>query len=282
MIGHCLHCGTKLLPSWSQCRQCGQWLIQGVPKKTAGIAVRRLSDETVIDRVEYLSPDEPYAICFGEDLETGESGFPKVGVHLLSGAPGSGKSTLAIGMCDVFSARCDSLYIAGEEGFAQIKQRAQRMRLKNLERIQIHTVSSAYNVFSIIQSLAPGIIVVDSIQKLAPNPEEAVRVAEWLKDYATAKRCPSLLIGTVNKDEDPSGLMRMQHVVDTVSTFLREPESAYDGEELIRVQRVTKNRFGRENVDAYFEMTARGLICLGNSDTHRWSDKGPPYLIEPQ
>jgi len=279
----CRICNAKLKPDQSQCRQCGYWNIVTPPKKTDNDGTVLLSDSESIEKVDYLSPDSPYAICFGEDPETGETGLPKVAVSLVAGAPGTGKSTLALQMCDVFTSliHCEALYVAGEEGRAQIRQRAMRLHLSQLNRIRIFSVSSSHNLFSILQTRSPGIVVVDSIQKLAPNPEEAVIISEYFKSYAAQKKCPFLLIGTVNKEEDPSGLMKLQHVVDITSTFLREPESAYDGEELIRVLRVTKNRFGRENVDAYFQMTPRGLLCLGNSDTHQWSQKGPPFFIEP-
>lgn len=280
----CQSCGSKMKSEWSQCRNCGNWSISLPPKKSDGDGTVLLTDEVKVEKVQYLSPQSPYAFCFGEDPDTGETGLPTIGVALVAGAPGTGKSTLAIAMCNTFAGllSCEVLYVAGEEGVSQINQRALRMRLEHRDRIRIFPVSSASNLFHVLYSRSPGLVVVDSVQKFAPNPEEAVRVAEFFKEYANKKKCPFVLIGTVNKDEDPSGMMKLQHVTDTNMTFLREPESAYDGEELIRVLRVIKNRFGRENVDAYFEMTARGLVCIGNSDTHRWSDKGPPYLIIPQ
>jgi DNA repair protein RadA/Sms len=109
-------------------------------------------------------------------------------------------------------------------------------------------------------------VVVDSIQTMfsselgsAPGSVSQVREAT-VRLMLMAKRSgiPTFLVGHVTKDGAIAGPKLLEHMVDTVLYF------EGDRNQIFRVLRAVKNRFGSTNEIGVFEMKERGLAEVAN------------------
>jgi len=105
---------------------------------------------------------------------------------------------------------------------------------------------------SVILNRTPVAIVLDSLSKACPDPDEAVQFAKRLKEFCTAIDAAVILIDHVTKEEDFAGLMALQHEVDSTLLF-----TVYEDE--VRELKTVKNRNG-PTMKMLFNMTERGLI----------------------
>ncbi len=163
---------------------------------------------------------------------------------LLGGEPGIGKSTLVLQ--NLLSIKSKTiLYVSGEESATQLKLRADRIG-RGSDNCFIVCETSLENIFTHIEELQPGILVVDSIQTIASDALESAagsvsqvrECAARLLAYAKSSGVPVLLIGHITKDGSLAGPKVLEHIVDAVLQF--EGDSQY----MYRILRAIKNRFG--------------------------------------
>ena len=179
---------------------------------------------------------------------------------LIAGDPGIGKSTLLLRLAADVGQGPAVLYATGEESAAQVKMRADRMGV-NSEGLHLLTTTSLDNVMSQIDSLKPGMVIVDSIQTLydegaSSEPGSVAQIRQCtrkLMERAKADNVPILLSGHVTKGGDIAGPRVMEHMVDVVLYMEGDPVSSW------RLLRSVKNRFGSTNEVGVFEMTDSGL-----------------------
>jgi DNA repair protein RadA/Sms len=193
-------------------------------------------------------------------------GFVPGSVVLLGGDPGIGKSTLALQIAGRLAASGHSvLYVSGEESAEQIRLRAER--LPGLGgALQVLTTTRVEALAEPWKDLAPGFVVVDSIQTIQTDSIESAagsvaQVRESAAELAaTAKRVGSvlLLIGHVNKEGSLAGPRVLEHLVDVVLTFEGDRAHAF------RLLRAAKNRFGSTQEIGVFSMGGAGLEAVEN------------------
>ena len=183
---------------------------------------------------------------------------------LLGGEPGIGKSTLILQ--NLLSIKSKTiLYASGEESPTQLKLRADRIG-RGSDNCYIVCETSLENIFSHIEKLTPGIVVVDSIQTIASDALESAagsvsqvrECAARLLAYAKATGVPVLLIGHITKEGSLAGPKVLEHIVDAVLQF--EGDNQY----LYRILRATKNRFGSTSELGIYEMGRQGLREVTN------------------
>src|SRR6186713_3003930 len=165
----CTECGGQA-PKWQgQCPHCGAWntLVESVaapaPTRFQSVVgtrstVRPLASIVAHDRPRVATGLDEFDRVLGGGLVPG-------GVVLLGGDPGIGKSTLLLQAGASLGATRKVLYVTGEESPEQIALRAERLGLVNapieiLAEVQLEAVVAA------IDTAAPEIVVVDSIQTL--------------------------------------------------------------------------------------------------------------------
>ena len=140
-------------------------------------------------------------------------------VILLSGEPGIGKSTLALQIASGF--KC--LYISGEESPAQLKQRANRLKISS-EKILVSTNTCTEDIKVIIDSEKPECIIIDSVQTLYSSeiPGSAGSISQIREasgriiEIAKNTGIPAILIGHITKEGNIAGPKILEHIVDTV------------------------------------------------------------------
>lgn len=180
-------------------------------------------------------------------------------VVLVGGEPGIGKSTLVLQNILAIKSKT-ILYVSGEESPNQIKLRADRIG-RGSENVFIVCETSLDKIFEHIDTVQPGILIVDSIQTIASDSLESsagsvsqVReCAAQLLKYAKLTTTPVILIGHINKEGTLAGPKVLEHIVDAVLQF--EGDSKY----MYRILRAIKNRFGSTSELGIYEMCQHGL-----------------------
>ena len=260
----CQSCGY-VSPRWiGKCPNCDEWntFVEEAPsplklvRKSGGVASKLkaipLKDVDAITDLRFSSGVSEVDRVLGGGIVAGS-------VILLGGDPGIGKSTL---MMQVALHLKDKvvLYVTGEESPKQVKLRAERLG-KPTDNIQLFAETNLELIIDVIESAAPDLVSVDSIQTLFnPNLESApgsvgqVRESTgMLTRIAKTKNIPIILIGHVTKEGVIAGPRVIEHMVDAVLQFEGEKHYAY------RILRGIKNRFGSTNEIGIFKMHDTGL-----------------------
>ncbi len=263
----CQECGATTLRWEGRCAECGAWnsLVEHVaePAATGG-------------RSRYVPPDGENPIpltaapCADSSrISTGIAeldcvlggGIVPGSVILIGGDPGIGKSTLMLQMgASIADGAGDVLYVSGEESFAQVKLRAERLNAVN-ERVHLLAETEIERVRAHIDAGQYTLVIIDSIQSThttrmpgAPGTVGQVReCAIELTRLAKGMNVPVVLVGHVTKEGSLAGPRVLEHLVDTVLYFEGE------GRQDLRILRAVKNRFGSTNEIGVFEMTDSGL-----------------------
>lgn len=183
---------------------------------------------------------------------------------LIGGEPGIGKSTLML-QVGLRLKNQKVLYVSGEESEQQIRMRADRLN-DTSDEFYILTETNTKNIFQSTESLAPTIVIIDSIQTLFSNQMESVagsigqvrQCAGELLRFAKETNTPVFLIGHITKDGMLAGPKVLEHMVDTVLQFEGDRHLAY------RILRTTKNRFGSTSEIGIYEMLGTGLREVSN------------------
>ena len=183
---------------------------------------------------------------------------------LLGGEPGIGKSTLALQVLMQQGER-KTFYASGEESARQIKLRAERLA-GNAENLFISSETSLERILDQVKELEPEVVVVDSIQTIATDAVEAgigsltqVReCATRILEFAKTRNIPFIIIGHINKEGALAGPKVLEHIVDTVLQFEGDQQNMY------RILRAQKNRFGSTSEIGIYEMQQNGLREVSN------------------
>lgn len=268
----CTACGAES-PRWEgKCPSCGEWntLVEekvspSLSTKTglygsplADFSAGRDNNAVPLNDIEAKSmpriklPSGELNRVLGGGLVPGE-------MVLIGGEPGIGKSTLVLQ--NLLSIKSKTiLYVSGEESATQLKMRADRLG-RGSDNLFIVCETSMEKIFTQIERIKPGILVVDSIQTIATDTLDSAagsvsqvrECAALLLKYAKMTGVPVMLIGHITKDGTIAGPKVLEHIVDAVLQF--EGDSKY----MYRILRPIKNRFGATSELGIYEMQSRGL-----------------------
>ena len=267
----CTSCGNES-PKWQgRCPACGQWNTyqEHIEKPTVpgrSRAVSAVGDRVAQRLVDLASDDEIRFTTGNGELDRVLGGGAVVGsLVLVGGAPGIGKSTLLLQICNCLCKSYKVLYVSGEESERQLKLRAQRIGVAP-EDLYILSETRMSDILEVTESLAPDILIVDSIQTLYSEVNESTpgsvsQVKDCtmtLMNLSKSKGITVFVVGHINKDGAIAGPKFLEHMFDCVLYFEGDSNSSY------RMLRAAKNRFGSTNEIGVFEMADRGLIEVPN------------------
>lgn len=266
----CSQCGAESSKWEGRCPSCGEWntmveekIAVGPSRSPSPVSSGRrdkaqaVNDIRPLDQQRVAMPSAELNRVLGGGLVAGS-------LVLLGGEPGIGKSTLVLQ--NLLSIKSKTiLYVSGEESATQLKLRADRIG-RGSDNCFIVCETSLENIFTHIEELQPGILVVDSIQTIASDALESAagsvsqvrECAARLLAYAKSSGVPVLLIGHITKDGSLAGPKVLEHIVDAVLQF--EGDSQY----MYRILRAIKNRFGSTSELGIYEMGRRGLREVSN------------------
>lgn len=257
-----------------QCPSCESWnsLIEEVVEESK----TSLSSSSARGRARLLTDFSSEIVSLGElksettlRMPTGIAeldrllggGLVKGQVALLAGPPGIGKSTLVLQAAAHLSASNEKvLYVSGEESLAQISSRAKRLNL-DASTLSLLSETDLLKILAAIEEIKPQILVLDSIQtvyhpELDSSPGTVAQVRECASQilrFSKGSETSVFILGHVTKDGSVAGPRVLEHIVDTVLYFDSERQDVF------RVLRAQKNRFGPTDEAGFFEMGSLGL-----------------------
>ncbi|MBF0118543.1 MAG: DNA repair protein RadA [Desulfobacterales bacterium] len=260
----CKYCGCSS-PKWmGRCPDCGEWdsFSEEIQTKTtkSGKNSNSKPQPIPIDSVEISDEGRFFSGITEFDRVLGCGLVPGTLV-LIGGEPGIGKSTLMLQAIYGFAKNNHKvLYVSGEESIQQIKIRSDRIGASSGSVIALSEVDMG-SIIETVESICPQIIVIDSIQTMfcpelssTPGTVSQIReAASKLMLTAKTKNTSVFLIGHVTKEGTIAGPKLLEHMVDTVLYF------EGDQNQLFRILRAVKNRFGSTNEIGVFEMKEKGL-----------------------
>jgi DNA repair protein RadA/Sms len=282
----CQQCGAES-PRWvGQCPSCQAWntLVETVVARPSAAARSRERGMTALP-VGAVSPITEVSSAEAERLVSGIAevdrvlggGFVPGSIVLFGGDPGIGKSTLLLQLAARLAGEGGVLYVTGEESAAQVRGRAERIGAVTAGLGLVATTDLSTAV-SAIQSEAPVLAVVDSVQTLASGelggPAGSVgqvrEVASRLAEVAKAGRTCVALVGHVTKEGTVAGPRTLEHLVDAVIYL--------EGERLgtTRLIRAAKNRFGSTDEVGVLDMRGEGLVEVADASRFFLESEQPP------
>jgi len=265
----CQSCGYSTARWLGRCPECDQWntmVEEQEAARPAGAAANRRPLTDFSSAIETLESVQVKPI---QRTSTGIPEFDRVvgggvvpgSMVLLGGAPGIGKSTLMLQVAAGLCAKGQTgLYVSGEESLQQVKDRAHRLNVR-AEKLSLVSETELSKMTAAIDKVRPTFCVIDSIQTTyredmtsAPGSVGQVRecAAELLR-IAKSRGMTVFILGHVTKEGDLAGPRVLEHIVDAVLYFESEKE------QLFRMLRSYKNRFGATHEVGVFRMTGEGL-----------------------
>lgn len=264
----CIECGYEA-PKWlGKCPGCGSWNSLEEEKRQKQAVVKSGGHATAVllgsvdssDRADRISTG-----CGELDRVLG-GGLVPGSLVLIGGDPGIGKSTLVM-QATHYLGRLGKkvLYITGEESPAQLSMRAKRLGV-DAGSIYILAETDMDLIEEQVLLLKPDVVVVDSVQTVyRPALSSSAGSVSQLKEAAAswmrmAKRenMAVLIIGHVTKEGMIAGPRLLEHMVDCVLYFEGDRQNLY------RILRAVKNRFGSTHEIGLFTMDAAGLHEVAN------------------
>ena len=266
----CRECGFEA-PKWlGRCPSCGEWntfteeiIAKGSNSSaatTVGIPSAPPQRVSEIERSTHKRLDLHNA----EVNRVLGGGLVPGSLILLGGEPGIGKSTLSLQIA-LTNHSLKTLYVSGEESAEQIGMRAERLGIGN-EECYIYSETSLENILTQMNEYKPDVVVIDSIQTIftdtvdssAGSVSQIRECAAALLKYAKTTGTSIFIIGHITKDGTIAGPKILEHIVDVVLQF------EGDGNNIYRILRGIKNRFGATFEIGVFEMLDNGLRAVEN------------------
>ncbi len=273
----CQKCGYES-PKWAgKCPECGEWntLVEEVKQQESKKAAQRTRSFTefsseIVKLADSKAVKEPRIQTHISEFDRLlGGGLVKGQITLLAGAPGIGKSTLMLQVAAALSKTLKVLYISGEESISQISGRAQRLGVGS-ENIYLHCETDIQKIVESVEQVAPDVLVLDSIQTVY-HPEftssagtvgQVRECASELVRLCKPKGIITFVLGHVTKDGELAGPKVLEHMVDSVLYFDTEKDN------VLRLLRPHKNRFGSTGEIGLFKMTSSGLEGVENASEY--------------
>lgn len=265
----CTDCGYET-PKWlGKCPACGAWntIVEHTVAKESSSPARVASvPRAEACKVQDIAENQTRRIDTGnkELNRVLGGGIVPGSLILLGGEPGIGKSTLSLQLA-LTDNNLRTLYVSGEESAEQIKMRAKRLGINNME-CTVFTETLLENIIAEIESLRPDMVIIDSIQTMSTDLVEssAGSVTQIRECTAALLKVAKMLgisifiIGHITKEGTIAGPKILEHIVDVVLQFEGDSNNNY------RILRGIKNRFGATFEIGVFEMLESGLKEVDN------------------
>lgn len=268
-IFFCQNCGFES-PKWlGQCPACHEWnsFVEELKSKTSTSSTKYSVSKSEILSIKniIITDDHRISSHISELDRVLGGGIVQGSLVLIGGEPGIGKSTLLMQACINLSKNTNLLYVSGEESASQIKSRADRIG-ETSEKFLLFCDGNLENILEAIHKTSPKIVVIDSIQTIvsgdissaAGSVSQVREVTARILRVAKEQNITFFIIGHVTKEGMVAGPRVLEHMVDTVLYF------EGDNNNLYRILRSVKNRFGAANEIGVFEMSGKGLIEVNN------------------
>lgn len=254
----CSVCGYKSPIKLGKCPNCESW---NSFEEVEFLEESNLVEPIPIDDKTFDFTHERFKTGIEEFDRVLGGGIVRGSAILIGGEPGIGKSTLLLQVAGLIAEKEKVLYVSGEESYYQIKLRAERLGILS-KGLYIYPEQDINSIVATINNEKPFLVVIDSIQTMtsaqtdgSPGGVNQVRESTRIfTDIAKKTGMPVVLVGHVTKEGTLAGPKTVEHIVDGV--FYLEGSR----NDVIRLFRSVKNRFGTTNEAGIFEMQEKGLV----------------------
>ena len=273
----CQSCGTQHAKWQGQCNSCKQWnslteeVVEKPDKKNwkSDKKVGTISKPLKINQIEISSESR---------INTGDAELNRVlGGGIIPGA------LMLLGENLVLQINCfykchDREVVKSfmsQEKKASVKSKSVPTEWMLLDQCYVLSETKTQNIFSQIETLAPELVIIDSVQTLhtdyidsSPGSVSQIKecTAEFIK-FAKETHVPVFLVGHITKDGQIAGPKILEHMVDVVLHFEGDLNHIY------RILRTQKNRFGATSEIGIYEMQSKGLRAVSNPSELLISEK---------
>jgi DNA repair protein RadA/Sms len=264
----CKNCGAESAKWIGRCPSCNEWntyIEEKISSSASSKSTVTTKTQTKATPINDIEPGRMKRISSSlpEIDRLLGGGFVPGSLLLFGGEPGIGKSTLALQIALGIQGKI--LYVSGEESPEQIKMRADRLQGNN-DQCLLYSEVNLESVITQFEQEKPELLIIDSIQTLytdnldaSPGSLSQIReCAAQLLKMAKTTHVPTILVGHITKDGMLAGPKLLEHIVDTVLQFEGDHQNIY------RILRSLKNRFGSTSELAIFEMESDGLHEIAN------------------
>ena len=265
----CQNCGAQHSKWLGQCSSCKEWntLIEEVIKKSSKVNLGLSNDQLkskakLVNDIDFEK--DPRLLIEDNELNRVLGGGVVPGsLILIGGEPGIGKSTLLLQIS--LEIKNKVLYVTGEESQQQIRRRANRIN-NDSNQCFILNETNVETIISNINAIKPELVIIDSIQTLqtdiidsSPGSVSQIKEsASQFLNYSKKTNLPVFLVGHITKDGGIAGPKILEHMVDVVLQFEGDRNNIY------RILRAKKNRFGSTAEIGIYEMLNNGLRQVTN------------------
>ena len=265
----CQNCGAQHSKWLGQCSSCKEWntLVEEVIKKSSkvnlGLSTDQLKSKAkLVNDIDF--ENDPRLLIDDKELNRVLGGGIVPGsLVLIGGEPGIGKSTLLLQIS--LEIKNKVLYVTGEESQQQIRRRANRIN-NDSNQCFILNETNVETIISNINAIKPELVIIDSIQTLqtdiidsSPGSVSQIKEsASQFLNYSKKTNLPVFLVGHITKDGGIAGPKILEHMVDVVLQFEGDRNNIY------RILRAKKNRFGSTAEIGIYEMLNNGLRQVTN------------------
>ncbi len=266
---YCQSCGQEYARWAGKCEACGNWntITEESSERFSKSYAKKgnsynpplpLEGEECLELPRISSGYEELDIVFGGGIVPGS-------IILIGGEPGVGKSTLILSIAKLISNTKKILYISGEESPAQIRIRANRMKVMGTN-VFLSSETIAEKIVDMVKGELPDLVFIDSIQTIsreslfnqAGTVTQLRECTQLFLELAKSTEIPVVLIGHITKEGSIAGPKVLEHLVDAVLYFESDKLNYY------RLIRGIKNRFGPVGDTAVFEIYSEGLREVKN------------------
>ncbi len=271
----CKNCSYETSSWLGQCPKCQEWnsfeenlisstnasgsmTVKSRPNLNYELTPLSKTKSTKVDRISSNMPEVDRVLG---------GGFVPGQVILIAGEPGIGKSTILLEISKMLQKNV--LYVAAEESTQQIKIRAERLGYKG-ENMFVVQETNAQSVCDLIESNVEkddiNLVIIDSIQMfsadglsgMAGSVGQLRNCAQLFTQVAKRIHVPFVLVGHVTKEGEVAGPKVLEHIVDTVLIL------EGDTQNIFRILKTSKNRFGAVSEVGVFEMKNEGMVQVEN------------------
>lgn len=268
-----------------RCPQCGGWNtffeekerprvsspVEGVVKP---VALSDLSEKDLGEQGRLFTG-------IGEVDRVLGGGVVEGSLILLSGDPGIGKSTLLLEIAENIALREDKvLYVSSEESLPQVYLRIRRLGVRKTPHLFLLSTSAFEDVDSVVASLSPRLVIIDSIQNLGRTQSDLLPGSIALlrdlsirfMEMAKRKNIALILVGHVTKEGVVAGPKTLEHLVDVVLYLEGDPNRP------LRVLRSMKNRFGSTQEVGLLELQEEGFVEVSDPSRYFLEEGNEPRV----
>ena len=275
----CGSCGA-VAGKWSgQCSACGVWneMREEVMRPGSGKASHQRAEEFALSDMRAWEKDpDRLTTGIGEFDRACGGGLVAGSLLLIAGDPGIGKSTLMLQTASLLRrANKVCAYISGEESVSQIRLRARRLGLEDID-LPLAAATHLEAILATLESANVEVVVLDSIQTMWLRSVDATAgsllqmraCVQSMLEFAKRTNAVILLVGHITKDGQIAGPKAIEHMVDVVMYFEGERGHSF------RILRVLKNRHGAIDEIGVFTMEPHGLVEVSNPSAFFLGDMG--------